>query len=314
MNIRPFQYKDIDDLIRLAQVSFAEEQLAQGTTPEKFANQVKMMARGRMIPFKLLTNLARIKWGFFVAEVDDKIVGCGGYLGQKRHIELISLMVAPSYRRQGIGQKLLIKRLEYLTDKGYPFVTTSVLAHNHASLGNLQKQGFEIFDRYTIFVTELPLTDIKPSPVIESRLIQESDKATFIALEKQAVDPTILQLSGSKKAVFFPPLSRRILSKFTGSLTWQRAFTKQETIIGFLQASTSNNRYKGLLSRPIIAEENRATCLPVMLDKATEWLADLGKTEARIAIPDAQIEVAESLQTKGWVKQHSWVRLVKWLR
>lgn len=156
MNIRPFRYTDLDALSHIAEVSFAEEHTVRGETPESFARQVKMITRGRMIPFKVLAALAGYRWELFVAEADGKVVGCGGYVG-RQHMELSNLMVHPQYRRRGIGQALLEKRLQRLAEKGYRFVTTTILASNQASLGNVNKQGFEVFDRYSILETPLPL-------------------------------------------------------------------------------------------------------------------------------------------------------------
>lgn len=51
------------------------------------------------------------------------------------------MMVHPQYRRQGIGQALLEKRLQNLVENGYPSVTTTILASNEASSGNVSKQG-----------------------------------------------------------------------------------------------------------------------------------------------------------------------------
>ena len=86
--------KDFNTLTRTANVSFAEEDTARGETPESFVQQVRMVTRGRMIPFKVLTALAGYKWEIFVAEVDGAVVGCGGFLGRKK-MELANLMVHP---------------------------------------------------------------------------------------------------------------------------------------------------------------------------------------------------------------------------
>jgi ribosomal protein S18 acetylase RimI-like enzyme len=101
--IRPFRTTDVDALAEIAVLSFAEEYEARGQTADSFARQIRMATRGRMIPFKLFTRLAGYKWAIFVAEVNGRIVGCGGYLGRKQ-VELANLMVHPDYRRRGIGQ------------------------------------------------------------------------------------------------------------------------------------------------------------------------------------------------------------------
>jgi ribosomal protein S18 acetylase RimI-like enzyme len=311
MDIRQFRYTDLDALIHIAEVSFAEEQAARGETPESFARQIRMVTRGRMIPFKVLAALAGYRWELFVAEVDGKVVGCGGYVG-RQHMELSNLMVHPQYRRRGIGQALLKKRLQRLTEKGYPFVTTTILASNQASLGNVYKQGFEVFDRYSILESPLPLQEDVGGAAdnIISRLIQPSDAAAFKQLEAQVANPATLQIQGSAAPNYFPSFGERIMSRFTNIQRWTRAFARNGAMIGFLTASTSSNQTKGTIARPMVAEQS-LDALPVMLHEASNWLTQLGKTAVQMAVPDERASVIEGLQNSGWVKTQSWMRLVK---
>lgn len=311
MIIRQFRASDVEELIKIAEVSFAEEYTARGGTPESFAQQIRMAARGRMIPFKILTALAGYKWEMFVAEVDGQIVGCGGYLGRKQ-MELSNLMVAPQYRRRGIGQALLEKRLQRLTEKGFPFVTTTVLASNQASLGNLSKQSFEVFDRYIILETALPFEHAE-RPVedtVSSRPIQPSDLDAFEELEEQISNPLWLKFQGSARTQYFLSTGERMINRLTGTQHWAKAFTKNGVIVGFLTASTSSHQTKGTLSRPIIADDN-LHYLPGMLQEAADWLTQLGKTAMQMAVPEARSSLINKLQNSGWAKTQSWVRLVK---
>ena len=100
--IRPFHPTDLATLVHVATASFAEEYISRGTTAEGFAQQVRMITKGRMIPFKMVTRLAGYTWEILVAEVNGQVVGCGGYMGRKQ-MELVNLMVHPDYRRRGIG-------------------------------------------------------------------------------------------------------------------------------------------------------------------------------------------------------------------
>jgi ribosomal protein S18 acetylase RimI-like enzyme len=314
MIIRQFRYTDLDDLIRIAKNSFAEEYVARGETSESFVRQVRLATRGRMIPFKVVTALAGIKWGLFVAEVEGNVVGFGSYLGRKQ-MELANLMVHPNYRRRGIGQVLLEKRLQHLAEKGYPFVTTTILASNQASLGNVAKQGFEVFDRYTIMETPLPLHQKTgdTNEHLKSRPVQPADEATFKELEKQIAHPTWLQIQGSAASHYFLPFGGRLMNRFTNSQHWARVFTRNGSAIGFLLAITSSGQTKGILARPMIAEENTDN-LPPMLHEAATWLTQLGKTAVQIGVPDERNALMEELQSNSWVKTQSWVRLVKQLK
>ena len=313
MVIREFRYTDLDPLINTAKVSFAEEYSASGQSPQSFIHQVRMVTRGRMIPFKLLSYLTGIQWKLYVAEVDSMVVGCGSYMGRQT-MELANLMVHPQHRRRGIGQALLEKRLEHLRKKGYPYVKTSVLASNEASLGNLHKQGFEVFDRYTILEASLPLplNTIRLSDKINSRPVQKLDITAFKELEEQIANPAWLQIQGSAAPNYFPTFGDRLMQKFTNEQRWVRVFSREERIIGFLSASTSGNQTKGSLFRPVIAQEH-IVHFPQMLAEAAVWLGQLGKEKIRIGVPDDRELLMLELLKSGWVKTVSWVQLVKWL-
>ena len=311
MNIRPFRYSDLAALIQIADVSFADEYTSRGETPESFAKQIRGVARGRMIPFRLVTALAGYKWEMFVAEVDGRVVGCGGYVGSKE-MELSNLMVHPQYRRRGIGQALLEKRLQRLAEGGYPFVTTTILASNQASLGNVTKQGFVVFDRYTILEARLPLlrhSNISEGTVV-ARLIQPSDKEAFKHLERRISSPLWLQYQGSAAPSYFLSFGERMMNRFSNTLQWAQAFSRNDVIVGFLAAITSRSQTAGVLPRPVIADEN-LHLLPAMLYEAANWLEQQGKITIQVAVPDERIAILDQLESTGWTKTQSWVRLVK---
>ena len=313
MVIREFRHTDLDALINIAKVSFAEEYTASGQSPESFTHQVRTAARGRMIPLRLLSSLAGIQWKLFVAEVDGLVVGCGSYMGRET-MELANLMVHPQYRRRGIGQAMLAKRLQHLREKGYPYAKTTVLATNAASLGNLRKQGFEVFDRFTVLEVPLPLphqaTDL-PDDII-SRPVRPSDVTAFQELEQQISNPVWLQIQGSATLNYFPSLGERLMQKFGNAQGWVRVFVQDENVIGFLSATTAGNQTKGTVFRPVIAQEH-VEYLPHMLNEAAVWLRQLGKETIRIGVPDKREQLMQELMNRGWVKTVSWVQLVKWL-
>ncbi len=311
--IREFRYADLDALITIAKASFAEEYIASGQSPDSFVRQVRMVVSGRMIPFTLLSILAGIQWKLYVAEVDGAVVGCSSYMGRKT-MELANLMIHPEYRRRGIGQALLEKRLQHLKAKGYPFVKTTVLATNEASLGNLHKQGFEVFDRYSVLEIPLPLRNNTTGPMhsITSRQVKQSDIFAFKEIEIQVANPAWLQIQGSAAPNYFPSRGDQLMQQFTNGQRWTRVFVKNTITIGFLSASTSSSHTKGTLFRPVVAQEN-IEHLSQMLQEAAVWLQHLGKETMQIGIPDESELLIDELQNNGWVKTLSWVQLVKWL-
>jgi len=50
IQIRNFRYTDVEALLDIAQVSFADEMTAEGMTPEAFAQQVRRWLRAACCP------------------------------------------------------------------------------------------------------------------------------------------------------------------------------------------------------------------------------------------------------------------------
>lgn len=309
MNIRQFRYTDLDAVIHIAQLSFADEYRARGESPDSFSRQIRMAARARMIPFRLLTAFSGINWGLFVAEKGGEVVGFSSYLGRET-VELANLMVHPDYRRQGIGNALLEMRLQALSRLGYPFVTTTILASNHASLANVEKQGFKVFERLTVLEAPLPLEDKQAKHNLISRSIQKSDKVVFLQIENQLSNLAWRHIQKSAELNYFHSVGNRLMNRLTNTQYWIRVFTNNETIVGFLLVNTSPDQAKGMLSRPMILDEN-IEHLPAMLNEAALHLTHLGKSTVQIGVPDERHKIIESIQNGGWVKIHTWVRLIK---
>jgi hypothetical protein len=76
LKIRNFNYTDVDDFIRISKLSFAEETLAQGITPEDFEQETRRIFQWKMMPYRLLTALMGIKWeGFVLRKMGKWLVG-----------------------------------------------------------------------------------------------------------------------------------------------------------------------------------------------------------------------------------------------
>jgi len=313
IQIRNFRYTDVEALLDIAQVSFADEMTAEGMTPEAFAQQVRRMAAGRMLPFTLLTAVRGVTWELLVAEIEGVVVGCGMYSG-RRHMYLSTLMVAPAYRRQGIGQALLMRRIQRIAERNYPAATVKVLSTNQASLGNLRKQDFEVCDRYSIYEHRLPLSvaDHAPLPAIVGRPVRAADKPMFVVLEQQTTHPVVLHVSDSLIGSYFPSVWDRMFDHLAQDTTWSRSFELNHELKGFLAVTTSQGQSKGLIMRPVVPDEHVAV-LPAMIHEAAGWLTRAGKTAVQIIVPDDRAQIAESLEQSGWTKAFSWIQLVKWL-
>ena len=314
IRIRKFAHTDVDDFIRISRLSFAEESIAAGITPEDFEQETRRIFRWNMIPYQILTALIGVKWEGFVAEKNGKVVGGGMYMGRNNRMTITNLMVDPAYRRQGIGQALLIKRLERLSEFGFPYVTAQVLDKNTASLANLKKQDFKEFNRYSVYECRLPLPVFKDLmiPPVMVRDINNSDRACFKEIEKRSTLPMVLYVNGSVETRYFLSAWQKIFVRYTRYSRWIKAFVSQGKTIGFLGAEFQRHQRKGSLLQPVVPDED-LQYLPAMIQKAGAWLDESGKASMLVEIPEQRTYIREYLLSNGWNEQYTWVELIKWL-
>jgi len=314
LNIRNFKYTDVDDFIRISKLSFAGEWTAEGLTPEDFERETRRIFQWKMIPYRLLTALMGIKWEGFVAEKDGKVVGGGMYIGRDNRMSVTNLMVNPEYRRQGVGQALLARRLERMSERGFPFAMAQVLETNTASLQNLKKQKFEVFNQYSVYEHTLPLPEINDSslPLISVREISRADKALFKEIENKTIPRSILSVKGSAETQFFLSGWQRIYARFTRYSKWIKAVVASGETIGFLCAGFQDRQQKGLLIQPVV-NEGCLDLIPSMLQKAGAWLEQAGRKSMIVEIPDVWTKTRDYLLVNGWKRQFTWLELVRWL-
>ncbi len=305
---------DVDDFIRISKLSFAGEWTAEGLTPEDFERETRRIFQWKMIPYRLLTALMGIKWEGFVAETDGKVVGGGMYIGRNNRMSVTNLMVDPEYRRQGVGQALLVRRLERMTERGFPFAMAQVLETNMASLQNLKGQGFEVFNQYSVYEHTLPFPDINGSskPMISVREISRSDRALFKEIEDKATPRSVLSIKGSADTQYFLSGWQKIYARFTRYFRWINAVVASAETIGFLCAGYQDRQQKGLLIQPIV-NRNNLDLIPSMLQKAGAWLEQAGRKSMIVEIPDQWTKVRDDMLENGWKKQYAWFELVRWL-
>jgi ribosomal protein S18 acetylase RimI-like enzyme len=312
LKIRKFTHQDTEAYIHLAISAFADEWIADGMTPDEFAHNTRQMFGWKMLPIKLLTAVMGLQWEAFVAEVNGHIVGGGMYGGRKNRITITNLMVEPAYRRQGIGQALLVKRLERLSEFGVPFVTVKALETNQASLGNLRKQGFVEYYRKSVYDHSLPISLGKnDAGRVIGRKLKASDQALLKEIEKKTMSPFVIHNEGSQN-VFFSSLGQKLYDQYVGNHYWTRAFEVDGATVGFLAAHHAHPMTRGYIYPPVIAPES-TLYLPAMMRQAGIWMEAAGLESVKIEVADQLGELIAYLLDSGWNKRHTWIYLVKWL-
>ncbi len=86
--------------------------------------------------------LARNPGLSFIAEADDRMIGCAmaGHDGRRGYIQHV--VVEPSYRERGVAQQLVTRCLDALAACGISKTHLDVLATNEIAIGYWQRRGW----------------------------------------------------------------------------------------------------------------------------------------------------------------------------
>ncbi|MBC7876123.1 MAG: GNAT family N-acetyltransferase [Anaerolineales bacterium] len=127
MNYRPYTKADYEKCLEIFRTN----------TPDFFGTQEEP---------DFVDFLERLPCQFFVIEIENKIVGCGGFFinEEKRTAALCYGMVARQYHKQGLGKYLLLKRLDAISHD--PLAERILLDTSQYSKGFFEKLGFIVYE------------------------------------------------------------------------------------------------------------------------------------------------------------------------
>ena len=80
---------------------------------------------------------------WLVAMDGEKVAGYVGSQSVLGETDMMNIAVSPDYRRQGIGEKLVVELIQKLTEKGNHSLTLEVRASNDPAQKLYEKLGFE---------------------------------------------------------------------------------------------------------------------------------------------------------------------------
>ena len=120
MNFRPMLVADLDAVVEIEKAS-----MPSPWSKELFEEELKREA-------------AR----YFVAELDNEVVGYMGYWEAPQEAHIINLAIAPKFRQKGFGAQMLDHCLEFARKKGAGLATLEVRTSNEAAQALYAKSGF----------------------------------------------------------------------------------------------------------------------------------------------------------------------------
>ena len=125
ISIVKMHYKDIVDVLKLEKVCFGE-----GWTSTPFDRE-----------------LERNDCSYFVARLDNEIIGYSGSWTILEELHITIMAVHPNYRKNKVGQRLLINLIQDGIGSGAKWVTLEVKATNLPAQRMYEKFGFSVKGR-----------------------------------------------------------------------------------------------------------------------------------------------------------------------
>jgi ribosomal protein S18 acetylase RimI-like enzyme len=281
---------------------FAEEFEVTGFDPNHVREMVDRMFGifGRLF-LNLSKLLGRESARFFVAEVDNKIVGTTIVDNSGRVGYVSTVMVHPVYRKKGIATRLLKGAVEYVQKKKRNKVVLHVNSTNTTAKSVYAKLGFKRFECITHLVGE---TDslLKPRNVgpVQVRLFQKNDTNEVCNLIKTSGDPDHLTIFGFDRNDLKTPSLQRIIHMSTEK---RLVATKNGRITGYAEVSYTTPKEAGRIGNICVSLENMSTGIEIaLISEAIDQIRQVGAKKIRATVPTTKEESIETLQNLGFRK------------
>lgn len=97
------------------------------------------------VPFKEKDIIAYLDdpiWHFLVAKIDGEVVGYISFTIILDECQIVNVATTPSYRKMGIGTRLIEEFLKYIREKGCKTIFLEVRESNSPAINLYKKFGF----------------------------------------------------------------------------------------------------------------------------------------------------------------------------
>ena len=118
--------KDLVEWARVVSAGFAHKDFAEDSHPDPVS----------------LCAIGKANTVFFVAKLEEQVLGAGALFLSERGAKLGGTSVLPRFRKLGVHGALISARVEYAISKGYLFFAVDALDGSD-SLRNLERHGFQ---------------------------------------------------------------------------------------------------------------------------------------------------------------------------
>jgi ribosomal protein S18 acetylase RimI-like enzyme len=262
--IRDFRKSDLQNVLDLAQLCFTKEFELTGWDPEhvkKMVDQMFGIVGRTFLTLSRLFQMEPIK--FFVAEVNQRVVGTTIIQRQGKVGYISTVMVHPNYRRKGIARKLMTNALEYIRKKRMKRAVLHVESTNAPAKRLYTELGFKEFEKIAQLVGEVD-SSFKPVKAegIQIRSFQKKDIGAAYELIRSSEDQKHLEIFDFKKKDLKTPFVNRV---FHFSMENKIVAVHDNGIVGYVQAVYTTPNETGRITNMQVCPEMRARGIEEML-------------------------------------------------
>ncbi len=307
VTMRTLQPADVARVAALLAEVFPED---FPTARERQAMRRALSLQARLLggPWRRLVTALTGPFAVFVAEQDDRVVGCVAVSGMPPVVS--NLAVCPAHRRQGIGRALLAAAEAFAAAHGAERVLLDVRADNAPAVSLYTATGYRVFHRYTAFERAAAGACAALPQGYRLAPVRTHHATAFAAIEARALPAGLRAVTPSLRRRYTdgpPAVLERLLG---GARIYRRVLLRWGRVAGFALAHAVRDHRQGRIAYPLLPPEENAA-LPGVLSAAAAFIAGSGCATARVDLSDARADQQATAQAHGWRRSATFLQMDK---
>lgn len=301
--IREFKKSDLDNVLEVANKSFAEEFEMIGFDPDhirKIADQMFSILGKIFLGF--LKLLGKEPFKLFVAETNGRVVGTtlvntrgkAGYIG--------AVMVHPTYRRKGVATKLMKATLNYVRKKKLSRAVLHVTSTNTPAKNLYNRLGFKKFEDMVHLVANInSLGKLENVEGVLIRNLEKGDIESVYGLISRSEDPTHLKVFDFKKKDLKTSLIQRIIHLSTDK---KIVAVKNNKIVGYAETSYTTDKEAGRIGNIQVHPDMRSKGIEgILIYTGVNHIKNVGTNKVVATTLSTRLKLIEKMKQLGFTKR-----------
>jgi ribosomal protein S18 acetylase RimI-like enzyme len=298
--IRDLRKSDLNELLALYPMCFADEFEVSGFDPDHIADMVnRAFGRTGTLILGLLRLCGKEPVRFLVAEADGKIVGTTMINNRGKSGYISSVMVHPDYRRRGIATRLMTDALSYVRRRKKARAVLHVDSTNASAKSVYVKLGFKAFEHLAYFVRETNSVHVPENASgVKIREFQKDDLDQVYNLIRASEDSNSLRIFDFTRKDLKTPFLQRM---FRFATQKKLVAVLGSRIVGYAEATYTTPKEAGRIGSISVRIDDRSLGIEkLLIEAANNEIAEGGVGRIRITVPTAKQELMETVKDLGF--------------